>query len=98
MPARAFVDTNIWLYSLIQSNDDDRHQQAADLLTKLACPVINSQVIREIFGRFPDHHQPVRPRLKPKHSAINPKTGTVVEATTSLTATGNLIKSEFISQ
>lgn len=52
MPARAFVDTNIWLYSLIQSNDDDRHQQAADLLTKLACPVINSQVIREICSNL----------------------------------------------
>lgn len=52
MPARAFVDTNIWLYSLIQSNGDDRHQQAADLLNKLACPVINSQVIREICSNL----------------------------------------------
>ena len=48
MPVKNFIDTNIWLYSLIQSNDDVRHQQAADFLLQLDCPVINSQVIREI--------------------------------------------------
>ncbi len=47
MPAKSFVDTNIWLYSLIQSDNDDRHRHAADLLLQLDCPVINSQVIRE---------------------------------------------------
>lgn len=48
MPAKAFVDTNIWLYSLIQRGGDDRHRQAVDLLLQLSFPVINSQVIREI--------------------------------------------------
>jgi len=52
MPANAFVDTNIWLYSLIQTDDDDRHQQAADLLIQLDFPVINSQVIREICSNL----------------------------------------------
>ena len=50
MSARVFVDTNIWLYALIQSNDvqgDTRHQQASDFLCQLTRPVINSQVIRE---------------------------------------------------
>jgi predicted nucleic acid-binding protein len=47
MPAKAFVDTHIWLYSLIQNGNDERHQQAANLLLQLDCPVINSQVIRE---------------------------------------------------
>ena len=47
MPAKAFVDNNIWLYSLIQNGDDNRHLRAADLLLQLDCPVINSQVIRE---------------------------------------------------
>lgn len=47
MPAKSFVDTNIWLYSLIQDGDDGRHRKAADLLLQLACPAINSQVIRE---------------------------------------------------
>ncbi len=52
MPAKTFVDSNIWLYSLIQSGDDDRHQRAAELLIQLDCPVINSQVIREICSNL----------------------------------------------
>jgi len=54
MPAKIFVDTNIWLYSLIRrmEENDDRHQQAADFLLNLACPVINSQVIREICSNL----------------------------------------------
>ena len=50
MPAKVFVDTNIWLYALIQSEGeqgDERHQQACDFLCQLHRPVINSQVIRE---------------------------------------------------
>lgn len=48
MPAKVFVDTNIWQYSLIQRTEenDDRHRQAAGFLLNLAHPVINSQVIR----------------------------------------------------
>ncbi len=52
MPAKAFVDTNIWLYSLIQNGDDNRHQRSADLLLQLDYPVINSQVIREICSNL----------------------------------------------
>ncbi len=53
MPAKVFVDTNIWLYSMIQRSDDYvRHQQAADFILKLAYPVINSQVIREICSNL----------------------------------------------
>jgi predicted nucleic acid-binding protein len=53
MPAKVFVDTNIWLYSLVQKvEDDDRHRQAADFLLNLARPVINSQVIREICSNL----------------------------------------------
>ncbi len=52
MPANIFVDTNIWLYSLIQSDADDRHQQAAELLLQMNFPVINSQVIREICSNL----------------------------------------------
>ncbi|HZW26446.1 MAG TPA: PIN domain-containing protein [Gallionella sp.] len=52
MPAKAFVDTNIWLYSLVQSGDDGRHRQAADFLLRLDRPVINSQVIREICSNL----------------------------------------------
>lgn len=52
MPDKVFVDSNIWLYSLIQSGDDDRHQQAVDFLIQLENPVINSQVIREICSNL----------------------------------------------
>lgn len=50
MPDKVFVDTNIWLYALIQLDDargDNRHKQASDFLCQLNRPVINSQVIRE---------------------------------------------------
>jgi predicted nucleic acid-binding protein len=53
MPAKIFVDTNIWLYSLVQKiEDDNRHRQAADFLLNLTRPVINSQVIREICSNL----------------------------------------------
>jgi predicted nucleic acid-binding protein len=50
MPAKVFVDTNIWIYSLVQSDDptgDKRHHKAVALLTTLSRPTLNSQVIRE---------------------------------------------------
>jgi predicted nucleic acid-binding protein len=50
MPDRVFVDTNIWLYSLVQdatSAGDERHRQAFTFLENLASPVLNSQVMRE---------------------------------------------------
>jgi predicted nucleic acid-binding protein len=50
MPAKIFVDTNIWLYSLVQdtdSADDKRHLLAFDFMQALSRPVINSQVMRE---------------------------------------------------
>ena len=52
MPDNVFVDSNIWLYSLIESGDDDRHQKAVDFLIQLETPVINSQVIREICSNL----------------------------------------------
>lgn len=52
MPAKVFVDSNIWLYSLIQKRDDHRHQQAATFVLRLSHPVINSQVIREICSNL----------------------------------------------
>ena len=55
MPARVFVDTNIWLYALLESDVapvDRRHQQAIALLAQLTRPVINSQVIREACGNL----------------------------------------------
>ena len=47
MLARVFVDTNIWLYALIQNPADTRHRRAADFVFGLDRPTINSQVIRE---------------------------------------------------
>jgi predicted nucleic acid-binding protein len=63
MPGRVFVDTNIWLYALVQrdiASVDERHRQAVDFLGNLSVPVINSQVIREACSnllkkcRFPE--------------------------------------------
>jgi predicted nucleic acid-binding protein len=47
MPARIFVDTNIWLYALVPNVDDPRHVRAAEFVLGLTRPWINSQVIRE---------------------------------------------------
>ncbi len=52
MPGKVFVDSNIWIYSLVQGSDDDRHQQAVEFLLELDRPVINSQVIREICSNL----------------------------------------------
>jgi predicted nucleic acid-binding protein len=43
MPAKIFVDTNIWLYSLIQRIDgDDRHLHASDFTFRgvFACDLL----------------------------------------------------------
>ncbi|ADC64149.1 PIN domain-containing protein [Allochromatium vinosum] len=47
MPAKVFVDTNIWLYALVSHEDDPKHVQAASFVLALQRPLINSQVIRE---------------------------------------------------
>ena len=50
MPAKCFVDTNIWLYSLTRDPSvagDTRHDVAFAFLGALERPVINSQVMRE---------------------------------------------------
>ena len=52
MPGKVFVDSNVWLYSLIHSGDDYRHQQSVDFLMQLDSPVINSQVIREVCSNL----------------------------------------------
>ncbi len=51
MPAREFVDSNIWLYALVQVDDDkadDWCHLASQFVGLLTRPVINSQVIREV--------------------------------------------------
>ena len=52
MPVNVFVDTNIWLYALIQNNNNYRHQHAVKLFLQLDFPIINSQVIREICSNL----------------------------------------------
>jgi predicted nucleic acid-binding protein len=50
MPGRDFVDTNVWLYALVDpggSADKDKQRRASGFVGLLARPVINSQVIRE---------------------------------------------------
>lgn len=47
MPARLFIDTNIWLYALIPNADDSKHVLATEFVLRLKRPLINSQVIRE---------------------------------------------------
>jgi len=51
MHVKVFVDSNIWLYSLIQVEGpatDARHSLAIEFLARLVRPAISSQVIREV--------------------------------------------------
>lgn len=49
MSDKVFVDSNIWLYALIDKKDGDfRHDLANQLLEYLNRPVISTQVIREV--------------------------------------------------
>ena len=43
MPARLFVDTNIWLYALVPNINDPKHVVAANLVLGLTRPLINLQ-------------------------------------------------------
>ena len=52
MPAKVFVDSNIWLYSLIQKRGDSKHQSAALFMLSLERPVISSQIIREVCSNL----------------------------------------------
>ena len=51
MSGREFVDTNIWLYALLEpahTADSDKRLRAAGFIGQLKRPVINSQVVREL--------------------------------------------------
>ena len=51
MSGHEFVDTNIWLYALVEPalpDDSEKHLRAALLVGQLSRPVISSQVVREL--------------------------------------------------
>jgi predicted nucleic acid-binding protein len=49
MPAEVFIDSNIWLYALIESaKPDPRAAAARALIAAQIRPVISTQVIREV--------------------------------------------------
>jgi predicted nucleic acid-binding protein len=55
MPVSEFIDSNVWLYALMQTNDavrGDKRQRARALLAGLERPVINSQVVREVCSNM----------------------------------------------
>jgi predicted nucleic acid-binding protein len=55
MSGKVFVDSNIWLYGLAQSDDhqgDRRFARASSFLLGLQRPVVNSQVIREVCSNL----------------------------------------------
>jgi predicted nucleic acid-binding protein len=52
MPGKVFVDSNIWLYSLIGNQDNSKYQLASTFLLNQHRPVISSQVIREVCSNL----------------------------------------------
>ena len=54
MSGHEFVDTNIWLYALVEpalADDSEKHLRAARFVGQLSRPVISSQVVREVQRR-----------------------------------------------
>lgn len=52
MPDKVFIDSNIWLYALIENQDVSKYQYASALILNQRRPVISSQVIREICNNL----------------------------------------------
>ena len=55
MPAREFVDSNVWLYALMRTKDpanSDKQRRAQALLDRMGRPVINSQIVREVCSNM----------------------------------------------
>lgn len=55
MSGHEFVDTNIWLYALVdpaRPDDSDKHLRAARFVGRLSRPVITSQVVRELCSNL----------------------------------------------
>jgi predicted nucleic acid-binding protein len=49
MPGEVFIDSNIWLYALIEEEKPDPRQDMANrLLASIRRPTISTQVIREV--------------------------------------------------
>jgi len=62
MPGRAFIDSNIWLYTLLVAENDPRAAMANRLIDSIDRAVISSQVIREITSNL------VKKRVMPEAS------------------------------
>ncbi|MGD0960111.1 MAG: PIN domain-containing protein [Methylomonas sp.] len=48
MPDKVFIDSNIWLYALINNQGDSKYQTASSFIFNQHNPVVSYQVIREI--------------------------------------------------
>jgi predicted nucleic acid-binding protein len=47
-PGKVFVDTNIWLYALIKTQDPDKHDLASQRLEQSSNVTVSTQVINEV--------------------------------------------------
>jgi predicted nucleic acid-binding protein len=52
MRGKVFIDSNIWLYALINNQGDSKYQTASAFILNQHRPVISSQVIREICSNL----------------------------------------------
>jgi len=43
-----FVDSNLWLYGIIEGDDPAKHQAAAALIASISAPVVSTQVVNEV--------------------------------------------------
>lgn len=64
MPARVFVDTNVWLYALVAEEGNPKHALAARFVLGLTRPLVNSQVIREASSNLINKAGIGEPRLR----------------------------------
>jgi predicted nucleic acid-binding protein len=50
MPAKPFLDTNLWIYAHLNNPQDDRCAKAWTLINQLSRPVISPQVLAEYYN------------------------------------------------
>lgn len=43
-----FIDSNIWLYGIIESDDTAKHEAAESFIDSIARPIVSTQVVNEV--------------------------------------------------
>lgn len=59
-----FIDSNVWLYSMFISPDDEEKQRQAAEIIDACDPLISYQVIQEVLANVVRKHKPAKQELQ----------------------------------